>query len=122
VDGEVKTWDDTDDARDYLVACKEDDKYFVDGAVVKCLPCFGCRWLNWWGAGEPASHCENGAVPSPWYEAARWGGLSGCPRREAADEIYRRTAERQHGPDGIVTKIKARWAELNSPLTEEVTA
>jgi len=36
------------------------------------------------------------------------------------NEIYKRAAERQHGPDGIMTKIKARWAELNQP--EEVTA
>ena len=38
---------------------------------------------------------------------------------ETLDEIYRRTAERQHAPDGIMTKIKAHWAGLNPPPSAE---
>jgi len=116
VDGEVQSWDDENEAYAYLGACKEDDKYFADGAVVEELPCQSCPWHS------PFWQCQNEIIPSPWREAARWGGLPGCPYRNGSvlDEIYRRAAERQHGPDGIMTKIKARWAELNQP--EEVTA
>ena len=73
-------------------------------------------------AGITTAQRTKRSAASSWREAARWGGLPGCPYRNGSilDEIYKRAAERQHGPDGIMTKIKARWAELNQP--KEVTA
>ena len=42
-------------------------------------PCEGCVWWNYWGLADPATHCENGATPDPWYAAAVDGGVPGCP-------------------------------------------
>jgi len=42
-------------------------------------PCEGCVWWDDWGLSEPATHCENGATPNPWYSAAVDGGVPGCP-------------------------------------------
>jgi len=82
VDGEVLRWDSKDDAYGYLFACKEDDKYFADGAVVEKPPCLSCRWRCQGHEGDPASYCRNDEAPSPYREAARWGGLPGCPQYE----------------------------------------
>ena len=82
VDGGVLTWPSEDDAYAYLFACKEDDKYFADGAVVEKPPCLSCRWRCHGHEGDPASYCRNDEAPSPYREAACWGGLPGCPQYE----------------------------------------
>ena len=63
VDGEVLRWDSKDDAYGYLFACKEDDKYFADGAVVEKPPCLSCRWRCQGHEGDPASYCRNDEAP-----------------------------------------------------------
>jgi 2-polyprenyl-3-methyl-5-hydroxy-6-metoxy-1,4-benzoquinol methylase len=34
---------------------------------------------------------------------------------DVLDTIYQQTAERQHAPGGVVTKVRADWARLNDP-------
>jgi len=38
------------------------------------------------------------------------------------DALYRRTAERQNAPDGAMTAIRLRWAELNGELSADLEA
>lgn len=44
------------------------------------------------------------------------------PEPNALDIIYQRTAERQHAPSGVMTRIKADWAQVNDlqpPIYDE---
>jgi len=107
VDGEVKAWDSKDDAYGYLFAAREEEPDFADGAVVEHLPCMNCHWLHWWGEGDLGSRCENLETPSPYLEAARWGGLPGCPQWVSEHAVMIRLKKMQTQPREVAVEVGA---------------
>ena len=83
-------------------------------------PCQGCIWWNDWGLADPATHCENGATPDPWYSAAADGGVPGCPNYTPACRVCK--VARATGDDGLCDGCRgARWPR-NGGLARDVPA